>query len=44
MTIPRLTETSQYIESNLAEDERATLIRLLKVTDIIAENEADQPY
>ena len=40
MTIPKLTETIQYIESNLAEDERATLTRLMKVTDIIAENEA----
>ena len=39
MTIPKLTETIQYIESNLAEDERATLTRLMKVTDIIAENE-----
>jgi V/A-type H+/Na+-transporting ATPase subunit D len=44
MTIPKLTETIQYIESNLAEDERATLTRLMKVTDIIAENEADQHY
>lgn len=39
LTIPKLTETIHFIESTLAEDERATLTRLMKVTDIIAENE-----
>lgn len=42
MTIPKLTETIHFIESTLAENERGTLTRLMKVTDIIAENEAEE--
>lgn len=39
-TIPDLEETIKYIRAKLEENERATISRLMKVKDIIAEQEA----
>ncbi|PIS04995.1 MAG: V-type ATP synthase subunit D [Candidatus Buchananbacteria bacterium CG10_big_fil_rev_8_21_14_0_10_42_9] len=40
--IPNMEETIKYIESKLGEQERGTLITLMKVKDIIAKQEAAQ--